>query len=92
MEVDTPDAFLEPVYLNEKMVLNCAAYVFKGYSLDSEVNDTAQTAQSKGGEAGLRLLGRLISIGIEAKSERSSTTDKQVSAALYRRGPAHVTY
>ena len=90
MEVATPDAFLEPVYLNEKMVLNCAAYVFKGYSLDSEVNDTAQTAQSKGGEAGLRLLGRLISIGIEGKSERSSTTENR-SARRYTVGGLHMS-
>ena len=90
MEVATPDTFLEPVYLNEKMVLNCAAYVFKGYSLESEVNDTAQTAHSKGGKAGLSFLDRLISLGIEAKSERSSTTGNR-SARRYTVGGLHMS-
>lgn len=33
---DIMSIFLEPVYLNEKRVLNAAAYLFKGYSLESE--------------------------------------------------------
>ena len=89
MEVANSGTFLEPVYLNEKMVLNCAAYVFKGYSLESEVNDTAQTGHSRGGKAGFSFLDRLISLGIEAKSERSSTTGNR-SARRYTVGGLHM--
>ena len=28
--------FLEPVYLNETMMLNCAAYLFKGFTTEIE--------------------------------------------------------
>lgn len=31
--------YIEPVYLNEKMVLNCAAYMFKGVAMESEVSE-----------------------------------------------------
>ena len=55
-DVANPGTFLEPVYLNEKMVLNCAAYVFKGYSLESEINGTTQTEHSRAGKAGLTFL------------------------------------
>ena len=54
--VANPEPFLEPVYLNEKMVLNCAAYIFKGYSLESETNDTTQTERRRDGKAGLNFL------------------------------------
>ena len=66
-----PDTFLEPVYLNEKMVLNCAAYVFKGYSLESETNDTTKIEHSRVGKAGFNFLERLISLGGEAGSKAS---------------------
>ena len=45
------DIFLEPVYLNEKMVLNCAAYVFKGYSSKSETQNTTQTEREQIGQS-----------------------------------------
>ena len=89
-EVAHPDTFLEPVYLNEKMVLNCAAYVFKGYSLESEINDTTQTGHSKVGKAGFNFLERLISLGVEAGSNQSSTTENR-SARRYTVGGLHMS-
>ncbi|MCY3843266.1 MAG: hypothetical protein OXH69_06945 [Acidobacteria bacterium] len=85
-----PEPFLEPVYLNEKMVLNCAAYIFKGYSLESETNDTTQTERSRGGKAGFNFLERLISIGLEAGSKQSSTTGNR-SARRYTVGGLHMS-
>ena len=89
-EVTSPDTFLEPVYLNEKMVLNCAAYVFKGYSLESEINDKTQTGHSKVGKAGFSFLERLISFGVEAGSNQSSTTENR-SARRYTVGGLHMS-
>ena len=88
--VANPGTFLEPVYLNEKMVLNCAAYVFKGYSLESEINGTTQTEHSRAGKAGLTFLERLISLGIEAGSKQSSTTGNR-SARRYTVGGLHMS-
>ena len=88
--VANPEPFLEPVYLNEKMVLNCAAYIFKGYSLESETNDTTQTERSRGGKAGFNFLERLISIGLEAGSKQSSTTGNR-SARRYTVGGLHMS-
>ena len=89
-EVANPDIFLEPVYLNEKMVLNCAAYVFKGYSLESETSDTTQTGHSKVGKAGFSFLERLISLGVEAGSNQSSKTENR-SARRYTVGGLHMS-
>ena len=89
-DVASPGTFLEPVYLNEKMVLNCAAYVFKGYSLESEINDTTQTEHSRVGKAGVNFLERLISLGVEAGSKESSTTGNR-SARRYTVGGLHMS-
>ena len=85
-----PGAFLEPVYLNEKMVLNCAAYVFKGYSLESEANATTQTEHSRAGKAGFGFLQKLITFGMEAGS-RQSTTVGDRSARRYTVGGLHMS-
>ncbi len=84
------ERFLEPVYLNEKMVLNCAAYIFKGYSLESETNETNQADHSRGGKAGFTFLEKLISIGIETGSKQSSTTANR-SARRYTVGGLHMS-
>ena len=89
-QVANPDPFLEPVYLNEKMVLNGAAYIFKGYSLESEINDTTQTERNRGGKAGLDFLERLVSIGLEAGSKQSTTTVNR-SARRYTVGGLHMS-
>ena len=89
-QVANPDPFLEPVYLNEKMVLNCAAYMFKGYSLESETNDTTQIEHNRGGKAGVSFLKQLVSIGVEAGSKESSTTGNR-SARRYTVGGLHMS-
>ncbi|MDY6481835.1 hypothetical protein SKM54_05130, partial [Acinetobacter faecalis] len=38
---------LEPIYLNEKMLLNCAGYLFDGIGLTQEINNTSIENTSK---------------------------------------------
>ena len=90
VEIDSPGTFLEPVYLNEKMVLNCAAYVFKGYSLESETQDVDRVEGSKSRKAGFSFLNKLISFGIEGDSKESLTTENR-SARRYTVGGLHMS-
>ena len=89
-QVANRDPFLEPIYLNEKMVLNCAAYLFKGYSLESESNNTTLKERSRSGKAGFSFLERLISVGLEAGSTQSSTSGNR-SARRYTVGGLHMS-
>lgn len=89
-EIASPETFLEPVYLNEKMVLNCAAYVFKGYSLESETQDVDLVEGSKSRKAGFSFLNKLISFGIKGDSKESSTTENR-SARRYTVGGLHMS-
>lgn len=49
--------FLEPVYLNETMLMNCASYLFKGISLESETISNSENSQKIAGnlEGGMEL-------------------------------------
>ncbi|MFV5589853.1 DUF6414 family protein [Acinetobacter variabilis] len=38
---------LEPIYLNEKMLLNCASYLFDGIGLTQEINNTSTENTNK---------------------------------------------
>lgn len=84
------ETFLEPVYLNEKMVLNCAAYLFKGYSLEADTRNQLQTDRTKSLEAGLTFLQRLISIGGESQSKESQIAENR-SARRYTVGGLHMS-
>ncbi|AFN56944.1 hypothetical protein FBY51_0736 [Zymomonas mobilis] len=68
-------AYLEPLYLNEKMVLNAAAYLFKGISTESEekTNDSAnRKANAKIGVSFLQgLLGK-AELGIKGERSRAN--------------------
>lgn len=86
----TVDSFLEPIYLNEKMVLNCAAYLFKGYSLESDTQDKNQSEGSKSLKAGLGFLDRLLSVGGEVQSKQSQATETR-SARRYTVGGLHMS-
>ena len=89
-QVANREPFLEPVYLNEKMVLNCAAYIFKGYSLESESNNTIQKESIRGGKAGFNFLQRLISVDLEASSTQLLTSGNR-SARRYTVGGLHMS-
>lgn len=38
---------LEPIYLNEQMLLNCASYLFDGIGLTQEINRTSAESTNK---------------------------------------------
>jgi len=82
---------LEPVYLNEKMLLNTAAHLFEGYSLKEET--VKQKDKSASGEvsAGVTLLSKLFS-PISAKAELSGGSSNSVkSERLFTLGGLHMS-
>jgi len=83
--------YIEPVYLNEEMVLNCAAYVFKGVSMETEVSQE-KTSKGKGtASIGLKFLQDLISpLSFTAEGERSTSVSEK-TARRYTLGALHMT-
>ncbi|MBD8757721.1 DUF6414 family protein [Pseudomonas coleopterorum] len=85
------DSYIEPVYLNEKMVLNCAAYLFKGVAMESEAQKET-TISGKGNiNLGLKFLTDLISplsVGGELSKDSTSSTK---TARRYTLGGLHMT-
>lgn len=83
--------YIEPIYLNEKMVLNCAAYLFKGVAMEAEISQS-QTSQSKGNlNIGLKFLSELISpisFSGEHSGEKSETSK---TARRYTMGGLHMS-
>lgn len=73
--------FLEPIYLNEAMLLNCASYLFGGVVLNEEKttsktndrNTRGKISGSGGGKLGISLFSELIHANgeLEAESERN---------------------
>lgn len=82
--------YIEPVYLNEKMALNCAAYLFKGVALESEISE-GQSSKNKGNlSLGFKFLQDLlspISASAEQQKEKSQTTK---TARRYTLGGLHM--
>lgn len=84
-------SYLEPVYLNEKMLLNCAAYVLKGVSLETEVSSSSSNQKKANVALGFKFLTELISpISAGAEIDHlSGTTSK--TARRYTLGGLHMT-
>jgi len=82
--------FFEPVYLNEKMVVNSAAYFLGGVSLESE-NTEEKTSANKG-NVSLGLKGILSNIlSISASAEQNQTTKVfEKTAKHYTLGSLHM--
>lgn len=82
--------FLEPVYLNETMMLNCAAYLFKGVTTEIEVsNDTSST--KKGGlSLGVKFLSDLINLSGNAEVDSRSSQQEKL-AKKYTTGGLHMS-
>lgn len=83
--------YVEPVYLNEKMVLNCAAYIFKGVALESEVSE-GNTAKNKGNlSLGFKFLQDLLApISASAEQEKEKTIATK-TARRYTLGGLHMS-
>ena len=74
--------YLEPIYLNEKMLLNCAAYILKGVTLETEHAERDQKSGSANVQIGFKLLSNLIS-PIDAKL--SGELSREVTTKSARR-------
>ncbi|MCL5110367.1 MAG: hypothetical protein M1401_16185 [Chloroflexi bacterium] len=83
--------FLEPVYLNEKMMLNCAAYLFGGVALESEVTKKSDTSGGGSVKLGLPFLQSLLGVvGVEGDLKRA-TSEESRAARRYTVGGLHMS-
>lgn len=84
-------SYLEPVYLNEKMLLNSAAYAFKGVAMETEVMEDVSTKAKGNLSLGFKFLQELISpIAASAEVDRSSERSSK-TARRYTLGGLHMT-
>lgn len=82
--------YVEPVYLNEKMVLNCAAYTFKGVAMDSEVSEQKSTKNVGNLSIGFKFLQDLLSpISASAEQQKDSSVATK-TARRYTLGGLHM--
>ncbi|AXX92217.1 hypothetical protein CPU12_01305 [Malaciobacter molluscorum LMG 25693] len=83
--------FLEPIFLNEKMLLNIAAYLFKGVSLSEEINNENTKVNKANVSLGLKFLQDLIS-PLSFNTEHENI-NKQYSktARIYTLGGLHMS-
>lgn len=82
---------LEPIFLNEKMMLNVAAYLFKGVTLEEEI--TKDESSDKKGKAslGFKFLQNLISpISLDGEIN-NNTKQSSKSARTYTLGGLHMS-
>lgn len=84
-------AYLEPLYLNEKMVLNAAAYLFKGVSSVSEEKTNSSTNSKANAGIGISFLQGLLGkaeLGVEGGS---SSANEIKTVKRYTLGGLHMT-
>lgn len=84
------EKILEPVFLNEKMMLNTAAYLFQGYALKEEKNKSSEKSIKGEASIGVTFLSKLIS-PLSAKAEASyQNSDTTKSERVYTLGGLHI--
>ncbi|GFZ87740.1 hypothetical protein GCM10011497_15900 [Elstera cyanobacteriorum] len=82
--------YMEPVYLNEKMVLNCAAYVFKGVSLEKTTEETTSSKGKGSISLGFKFLQDFISpVSSSLEAERNKSVLEK-TARRYTLGGLHM--
>jgi len=84
-------AFLEPVYLNEKMVMNCAAYLFKGVALETEENQKKELAGKGNLKLGFKFLSDILSPFSAGGEISKSSVNETKAARRYTVGGLHMT-
>lgn len=84
------DRFLEPVYLNEQMVLNCAAYLFKGVPLESESGETKDSSRSLGVTMGVPFLQEFLATPKLEAGIKSGSIQESRMARRYTAGGLHM--
>jgi hypothetical protein len=90
--MDMPmNSYIEPIYLNEKMVLNCAAYLFKGVAMESESQKGTSLSGKGNISLGFKFLSDLISpISGNGEFTKDSTSTTK-TARRYTMGGLHMT-
>lgn len=81
------ERFLEPLYLNESMALNCAAYLFSGVTLESTDTSTTEAKKALAVKAGLPFLAEFIGL---SGSMSNSTVQEQQAARKFTVGGLHM--
>lgn len=85
------DRIFEPVFLNESMVLNTAAYLFDGYSLKEEKTHESGKDGKLDASVGATLLGKLFSpISLNGEISGSSSKSSK-SERIYTLGGLHMS-
>lgn len=83
--------YVEPVYLNEKMVMNCAAYMFKGIAMESEISE-GSTSKNKGNlSLGFKFLQDLLSPISASAEQQKEKTIATTTARRYTLGGLHMS-
>ena len=82
--------FLEPVYLNEKMVLNCAAYLWKGVALETESTEKIEMAKTGSISLGIPFLKSLLSPLTVGGEVKKGSTEENKFARRYTVGGLHM--
>jgi hypothetical protein len=83
--------YLEPLYLNEKMVLNAAAYLFKGVDSESEEKFSSSSNSQANAKIGISFLQGLLGkaeLGVEGKS---TSANEVTTVKRYTLGGLHMT-
>lgn len=84
--------FLEPIYLNENMVLNCASYLFGGVVLNKETmtqrgkEKSTNGSLSAGGKLGIDIFSNLVhantDLTAQHQSQNNLTTETKVTSNI----------
>ena len=85
------EQFYEPIFLNEKMMLNTAVYLFKGVTLESEVTEDNGSEKKGKGSLGFKFLQDLISpVSIEGELNSKNNVSTKF-ARIYTLGGLYMT-
>lgn len=84
------EKFLDPMYVNEKMVLNCAAYLFKGVSLEIEHDERENKERLGGIEIGIPFLKELLRTPVLTGQARTISMEENRSIRRYTVGGLHM--
>lgn len=79
--------FLSPVYLNEQMVLSCAAYLFQGIETESEISNTSR--KQRGGKLVLSIPALSSMLGLQGDAGFESALERR-SIKQYTVGSIHM--
>lgn len=82
--------FLEPVYLNESMMLNCAAYLFEGVTAEIEKAEERSSGKKGGLALGGKFLKELLGLSGSFDADIRSVSHQKL-AKKYTTGALHMT-